>query len=90
MQRKELVRVICAVSVMLVAACGGPAANPAPTSAPAASGARVNVAKSSLGQILVDDKGMTLYMFANDTNGQSSCYDACAQSWPALSTPDKP
>ena len=25
---------------------------------------------------------MTLYTFDNDTNGTSTCYDACATNWP--------
>ena len=38
--------------------------------------------KPGLGMYLVDDKGMTLYVFAKDTNGSSSCYGACAEKWP--------
>ena len=49
----------------------------------------VNAAKTSLGQILVDAKGMTLYMFANDANGESACYDQCAKNWPPLIVPEK-
>jgi len=37
-----------------------------------------------LGNILVDNKGMTLYTFTNDKDGISSCYDKCAAIWPAL------
>jgi predicted lipoprotein with Yx(FWY)xxD motif/plastocyanin len=33
---------------------------------------------------LVDAKGMTLYLFLNDTPNTSNCYDACAQNWPPL------
>jgi predicted lipoprotein with Yx(FWY)xxD motif len=54
-----------------------------------ASAVTVNVAKTSLGQVLVDAKGMTLYMFANDANGVSACYDQCAKSWPPLIVTDK-
>ncbi len=39
---------------------------------------------SSLGQYLADDKGMTLYTFAKDTNGQSACSGQCASIWPPL------
>jgi predicted lipoprotein with Yx(FWY)xxD motif len=52
------------------------------TSAPAK--AEVNVATNSLGQILTDSTGMTLYLFANDTAGASTCVDACATAWPPL------
>jgi predicted lipoprotein with Yx(FWY)xxD motif len=42
----------------------------------------VTVASSSIGQILVDPNGLTLYVFTQDTDGESTCYDACASSWP--------
>jgi predicted lipoprotein with Yx(FWY)xxD motif len=58
-------------------------------SAPAApSGpAMVNLGKNDkLGSFLTDDKGMTLYLFTNDTPNTSSCYDKCATFWPPLLT----
>ena len=39
----------------------------------------------SLGNYLVDDKGMTLYTFKNDTSGASNCTGNCATLWPPLS-----
>ncbi len=36
------------------------------------------------GNILVDDRGMTLYRYAADPSNVSTCYDACAQAWPPL------
>jgi predicted lipoprotein with Yx(FWY)xxD motif len=54
------------------------------TTAAAADGATVAVADSSLGKILVDGDGMTLYMFKPDTVEESKCVDTCAQIWPAL------
>ena len=33
---------------------------------------------------LVGPTGMTLYMFKNDTDGTSTCYDQCATNWPPL------
>jgi predicted lipoprotein with Yx(FWY)xxD motif len=33
--------------------------------------------------LLVDANGMTLYIFDKDTAGVSTCYDGCADSWPA-------
>ena len=62
----------------------------AATSAPAQSSgsmSTVNVADNSqYGSILVDQNGMTLYMFTNDTQsaGTSACSGACAALWPAL------
>ncbi|QLG64229.1 hypothetical protein [Halorarum salinum] len=39
-----------------------------------------------LGEILVGPDDMTLYMFDQDTQGESAstCYDGCAESWPPL------
>jgi predicted lipoprotein with Yx(FWY)xxD motif len=56
---------------------------------PAAGGeATVAVASSSLGDILVDAEGMSLYVFLNDEQGGSStCYDDCESAWPPLVGP---
>jgi predicted lipoprotein with Yx(FWY)xxD motif len=48
--------------------------------------ARVAVAKSPLGDILVGPTGLTLYMFNNDTRNTSNCYEQCAVNWPPLLT----
>jgi len=48
------------------------------------------VAKSRLGRILVDSRGITLYDFVADKHGRSSCYGACATYWPPLLTKGKP
>src|SRR5438552_5957672 len=53
-------------------------------------GARVSIANSPLGRILVDSKGITLYDFAQDTGTKSTCYGACAALWPPLITKGKP
>ncbi|MBZ0292299.1 MAG: hypothetical protein K8L99_06995 [Anaerolineae bacterium] len=34
--------------------------------------------------VLVGPDGMTLYMFTNDEDGVSNCYDQCAANWPPL------
>ncbi len=36
---------------------------------------------ASLGNILTDGQGMTLYVFKNDTSGASNCNGTCAQTW---------
>jgi predicted lipoprotein with Yx(FWY)xxD motif len=63
------------------------------TTAAAASsgGMSVAVGKSdALGSFLVDDKGMTLYLFTKDTPNTSNCYDKCATAWPPLLTTGSP
>ncbi len=41
-------------------------------------------ANAQLGNILVDEKGMTLYFFSNDVDGQSACTEGCLDSWPVF------
>jgi predicted lipoprotein with Yx(FWY)xxD motif len=42
----------------------------------------VSLSKTKLGQVLVNSKGHTLYMFAKDKDGKSSCSGSCAKFWP--------
>src|SRR5437763_8683975 len=53
-------------------------------------GAVVKLGQSSLGRILVDSHGRTLYLWAHDKRGKSTCYGACATYWPPLITRGKP
>jgi predicted lipoprotein with Yx(FWY)xxD motif len=53
-------------------------------------GARVAVAKSPFGRILVDSRGITLYDFVKDKGTTSACYGACAALWPPLITKRTP
>jgi predicted lipoprotein with Yx(FWY)xxD motif len=61
------------------------------TTAAAASGPKtVALASTSLGQILVDSNGMTLYLDEKDKPGMPSCTAACLQVWPPLAAPASP
>lgn len=51
--------------------------------------AKVGVAKTAIGTIIVTGQGRTLYMFAADKNGRSACYGQCAHYWPPLLTSGK-
>jgi predicted lipoprotein with Yx(FWY)xxD motif len=53
-------------------------------------GARLHIAKTHLGRILVDSRGITLYDFVKDKGKTSVCYGACAALWPPLITHGKP
>ena len=44
--------------------------------------ATVSAASTSLGMILVDGSGRTLYLFEKDQPNQSACAGACAAAWP--------
>jgi predicted lipoprotein with Yx(FWY)xxD motif len=54
--------------------------------AAASTGTQVKVSKTKLGRILVNAQGRTLYMFAADKHGKSTCYGQCATFWPPLLT----
>ena len=54
------------------------------------SGGTVSLRSTSLGRVLVSAKGRTLYLFAKDRNGRSSCTAACAKNWPPLIVRTKP
>ena len=47
---------------------------------------KVEAEDSSLGRILVDGEGRTLYLFLADTGPESTCYEGCAPTWPAFTT----
>jgi len=82
------------LTALAVAGCGGGSDNATSSSAPpkTASGqaATVGVSNSSLGKILDDSKGDTLYLFAKDSGTKSACTGACASAWPPLRASGKP
>lgn len=55
-----------------------------PTTTTAATMDGIHAADSDLGSILVDPDGLTLYVFTQDSGGESVCYDQCAENWPAV------
>ena len=91
---------------MVLAACSstGSGATAAPTAAPtaaapsaaapsaAAAAVTVNLADSTLGKILADGTGKTLYVFAPDAAaaGKSVCNGDCAANWPPLTSDAAP
>jgi len=73
--------VVAALSLAVAAtALGGSAAREA----------KVATGPSSLGRIVVDGRGHTLYLFEKDRRGRSTCSGACAAYWPPLLTRGKP
>jgi len=60
-----------------------PTATAAKSNVPAAAVAQV-AEVGTFGPILVGEGGRTLYAFTKDTDGLSTCVDACANAWPAL------
>jgi predicted lipoprotein with Yx(FWY)xxD motif len=52
--------------------------------------AKVAVGDTSLGKVLTDVRGETVYMFTSDKNGTSVCTGDCLKSWPPLLTTGDP
>jgi predicted lipoprotein with Yx(FWY)xxD motif len=52
--------------------------------APAKATIVIKVANSKLGPIMVDEKGMTLYMFTPDAPNVSVCEGGCLAAWPPV------
>jgi predicted lipoprotein with Yx(FWY)xxD motif len=69
------------------AACSGGSGASASAPVPTASGDLLSAQPTSLGTILVDGKGRTVYEFANDKNGGSTCTGGCAANWPFVPAP---
>ena len=61
------------------------AAPAAPT--PTASTATVSAQPTSLGTIVVNSQGRTVYVFANDKTSASTCTGGCAANWPFVPAP---
>ncbi len=80
---------ILASLTLVTAACGSGGGRSATASPPASpsnptSAATIVVASSSLGDVLVDAQGRTLYLFGADVGTKSACFGACAENWPPL------
>jgi predicted lipoprotein with Yx(FWY)xxD motif len=73
--------------LVLTAACGSSDGSSPPSSAPPATGDAVSAQSTQLGTILVDGRGRTVYVFANDQVDQSTCDAACAADWPPVAAP---
>jgi predicted lipoprotein with Yx(FWY)xxD motif len=94
--RTRIVAVAGVAAIALaVAACGGTSNGGsnggygAPAAGSSGTGS-VALASSKLGNILVDGKGRTLYLFEADKRTSSTCDGACASAWPPLATTGKP
>ena len=91
--RRPLVALVALAAVgVLAAGCGSNgsgsssggygSSGTAPASGGASSVATVSATSTSLGTILVDGSGRTLYLFEKDQPNQSACAGACVAAWP--------
>jgi predicted lipoprotein with Yx(FWY)xxD motif len=82
---KRPLALLCAVA-LLAAVGGGTAAVAMSQGSPAT----VKTRHTSLGTVLVDAKGRTLYLFEKDTKNKSKCSGQCAVNWPPALTSGAP
>jgi predicted lipoprotein with Yx(FWY)xxD motif len=66
---------LLAAAVLTVSAMAGSSTGPS-----------VKLGSTSLGRVLVDSHGKTLYIWAHDKGSKSTCYGDCAEYWPPLIT----
>ena len=72
-----------AIAVLLVAVA-------AASAAPHSARATLRVRTTSIGRVLTDQRGHTLYLFLRDTKRMSACSGTCASFWPPFLTQRKP
>jgi predicted lipoprotein with Yx(FWY)xxD motif len=59
-------------------------AAPGDTTPPAAAAPTIALGETSLGTIVTDADGMTLYLFTPDEAGAPTCTGGCAEAWPPV------
>lgn len=97
--RRRTVLGLATPAVLALAACSAPAvgagyasaadagngaAQANPPAYTASTSVTIAAGTSSLGPILVDGEGRTLYLFEADTGPTSTCNGGCATSWPPV------
>jgi predicted lipoprotein with Yx(FWY)xxD motif len=72
------------VALALAGCGGGGSSSAAPPTTKDGRAATIGAANVSLGKILVNSQGRTLYLFQKDSGATSECTGACAANWPPL------
>jgi predicted lipoprotein with Yx(FWY)xxD motif len=95
--RSRSIGVLASGGIALLAAtgagCGGGGATAASSTPPkTASGqaATLGTSNTSIGKVLVNSQGHTLYLFKADQGTKSACVGPCAGAWPPLLVTGKP
>jgi predicted lipoprotein with Yx(FWY)xxD motif len=86
MKRSPLLPLAALAIPIALAGCGS---DGSATASAATSGRALAVHSTSLGKILVDSKGRTLYAFGHDLKNKSRCSGPCASNWPPALTKAK-
>lgn len=74
---------LLAASALVVSACGGGSSGTTAGSAPQPARG-LHVATTSLGKVLVDGEGRTVYLLTADGHDTSTCGAGCLAVWPAV------
>jgi predicted lipoprotein with Yx(FWY)xxD motif len=85
---KAFITAVVLAAAALIAAILGDASSAASQKGP--KGALISIHKTSLGRVIADARGHTLYLFEKDKNRMSSCNGACLVYWPGVLTSAKP
>ena len=78
---------VASLALLVLAGCAG--YTPTPEGGGSAdAGGSLSTASTSVGDIIVDGAGMTVYVYDHDTanSGESTCTGSCATQWPAVKT----
>ncbi|HVQ17429.1 MAG TPA: hypothetical protein VMT27_00175 [Actinomycetes bacterium] len=75
--------------IVLLAGCTSSSSDAAAKSTPVPGTAAdsIGVGTTSLGSVMVDAQGRTLYMLTSDSRNQSNCSAACLTYWPPVPAP---
>ncbi len=96
MKKKLIVALsVSAFALTVFSGCSTPSSSTTASEAPSASPSEtasqpedVSSGTTGLGEIIVNGKGMTAYVFAKDVagSGVSACVEECVATWPAITT----
>jgi predicted lipoprotein with Yx(FWY)xxD motif len=79
------------LAALSIAACGGGSDTPRPPKTASGRPATIGLESAgSLGKVLVDSRGHTVYLFRKDSRGRSSCAASCAAAWPPVRAQGRP
>ncbi len=88
MMRRNLVLAVALVAVLAAAAV----AQAQTTRAKSSSASTIELRQTSLGKILVNSSGLTLFDFSRDSSDKDACQSisGCTSAWPPLVTSGRP
>jgi predicted lipoprotein with Yx(FWY)xxD motif len=95
--RRVFATALAATALVGLGACGGSGSTSSSrygsgsaSSTTAMSTASVRTHQTSLGMVLANSAGRTLYVFMKDSAGKSNCTGACTQTWPPVAGEPQP